>query len=672
MEVYPEEEEGHFVSPYSRNASMEAGQRDSRFSMFCRNSSMGMLMRGSMSFGRHTARRAQKAAVRVRGTFNKKVDKAFTKEVQLRLIPWTLFGIAVGVALGIGVYFANPSDDVIRIIVNTVLALMCGMFILRQTNTGAATLAKLALLFYCLTMGSATALGIMFSVVIKPGSFSGDAIRIEPEEGSPDLTGAIENAETGMLTSFLNIGYVIIPTNIIYAAQSANYLGCMAFATAFSVSLVSFGERSEKMIQLIELTDDVITKLMLHVIYCAPVGIASIIASTIWSANDILMLFKALAVYLAIIMGVLLIHSTITLPAYCLILARRNPLTVFKAASPAIALAFGTSSSVSTMPLLVQSAKKLGIREPVSRFMIPLGTNLSRDGSCVFLAVSAIFLAQVDWILDMQSTSTNVSSKVDWILDMQYTSTNVWSNTIAVVCVDAMLQRAEKKKEEKRLKAAEEEMGEDPQGPATVMMQLVDQDIELGDIAGSSHEQQDWNNGSAIDGVVDDVYNPILMPHRLKSISASHRLHLSPRPSVDASGVFPLPNFNLGHDSDQMACDPAEVPNTTTPSLLSMAFPTAHAFDELTRDTVGGIRHSLRNIGSFTKGYTQIPKHLHARKVNSQIQAPLLTSMNGEEGMTRQTLGNITKDTLRQLRLARGTGPLRRPSAPKTTDEDKH
>lgn len=126
----------------------------------------------------------------------------------------------------------------------------------------------------------------------------------------------------------------------------------------------------------------------------APYGTFALIASAVgkqgWDA------LQAMFWYMIVVLLALAVHFVIVYGGALKVLAKRNPIDVFKAYIPALTVAFSTSSSSATLPVSMEVAqKKLGVPKGISSFVQPLGATINMDGTAIMQGVATIFIAQV-------------------------------------------------------------------------------------------------------------------------------------------------------------------------------------------------------------------------------------------------------------------------------------
>ena len=132
----------------------------------------------------------------------------------------------------------------------------------------------------------------------------------------------------------------------------------------------------------------------------APIGVFALISDTITSVagdnlNNILELLSALGYYmLAVIIG-LILQMTITYTLVLKLFSKMNLKKFYQGIAPAQLLAFSTSSSGATLPVTMERCEEeLGVSEEVSSFVLPLGATINMDGTALYQAVAAVFIAQ--------------------------------------------------------------------------------------------------------------------------------------------------------------------------------------------------------------------------------------------------------------------------------------
>ena len=178
------------------------------------------------------------------------------------------------------------------------------------------------------------------------------------------------------------------------AFAEGNVLAVVVFALLLGVALVKGGERFKRIRQLSTQFFEVMMMMVGWVMKLAPLGIFALLAKLI-STEDISILSR-LAEFAAVVTGTTIFHGAVVLPLLLWIFGRMSPITFFKGTRTALITAFATSSSSATMPLSMKCAQEnLGVRPQTAGFVIPLGTQLNMDGTALYEAAAALFIANL-------------------------------------------------------------------------------------------------------------------------------------------------------------------------------------------------------------------------------------------------------------------------------------
>lgn len=186
-------------------------------------------------------------------------------------------------------------------------------------------------------------------------------------------------------------------------SSGTNVLGlvCVSIITGIFVGQLHRNNRP----QLLTLFTD-ISELTLrvtgYVIKATPIGVAFLILPRIVAVEDAGQLFRSVGFFtLTIIIG-LSIHGLMVLPGIYYLITRKNPYRFIMGMSEALLTAFGTASSTATLPASISCLEeKNKVNRNVVRFVVPIGATINMDGTALYEAVAAIFIAQSrDWDMD--------------------------------------------------------------------------------------------------------------------------------------------------------------------------------------------------------------------------------------------------------------------------------
>lgn len=178
------------------------------------------------------------------------------------------------------------------------------------------------------------------------------------------------------------------------AFAEGNVLAVVVFALFLGVALVQGGTRFSGVKQLSQQFFDIMMLLVGWVMKLAPLGIFALLAKLI--ATEDISILSRLAEFAAVVTGTTIFHGVVILPLLLWIFGRMSPITFFKGTRAALITAFATSSSSATMPLSMKCAQEnLGVRPQTAGFVIPLGTQLNMDGTALYEAAAALFIANL-------------------------------------------------------------------------------------------------------------------------------------------------------------------------------------------------------------------------------------------------------------------------------------
>jgi len=258
--------------------------------------------------------------------------------------------------------------------------------------------------FYILTTVIAVSIGLLIVNITNPGNvFPDDKAAQFAEKFSKNVAAKETSAKQLKSETPLQFLVDIVPSNIVDAmTDNTKMLQVIFFAIIFGIAMVMLPDEKTKPVkQFIDSFNNIILKLIDIIMAMAPYGVFALIASLIVdiageNPEDTLSLFAALGLYsLTVVIGLLVMIFAI----YPLLVKFFTGITYSKFAkkiTPVQLLAFSTSSSAATLPLTMETAEeKLGISNETSSFVLPLGATINMDGTSLYQAVAAIFLAQV-------------------------------------------------------------------------------------------------------------------------------------------------------------------------------------------------------------------------------------------------------------------------------------
>lgn len=253
--------------------------------------------------------------------------------------------------------------------------------------------------FYLFTTVMAVSLGLIMVNLINPGNFLSEDKAMEFRTRYAQKVIDAPSESSGPLQFLVDI----VPDNIIQAMSlNTNMLQVIFFSLLFGLALVLLpSEKAQPAKLLVDSLNEVVMKMVDLIMKMAPLGVFALIASMTTQLagdrlSDTLEIFSTLGMYaLTVVIG-LLIVIFLFYPLLLRLLTGKKAAFFYKAIAPAQLLAFSTSSSAATLPVTMECCEQnLKIPKEVSSFVLPLGATINMDGTSLYQAVAAVFLAQI-------------------------------------------------------------------------------------------------------------------------------------------------------------------------------------------------------------------------------------------------------------------------------------
>ncbi|XP_075531837.1 excitatory amino acid transporter-like [Dermacentor variabilis] len=360
------------------------------------------------------------------------------------LLVLTILGVLLGLLLGFVARLFSYGEDVIMlvsfpgeilmgmlkmlILPLIISSMISGLSMLDPKSSG--KMGSRALVYYFATTIFAAIVGIIMVSVIHPGDPS-----IKEEVGT-----GTEDKKVSTLDAFLDLVRNMFPENLLQACfqqvettyvkekpkprfihpdevlnasntsayvlkrtlqfkDGTNVLGLIVFCIAFGIIAGQMGPDAELMVQFFSSLNEIIMKIVYLVMWYSPFGIMSLIIGKIMSIKDLALTAQQLGLYMLTVIAGLLIHACITLPLIYFLITRKNPVTFFRGMLQAWITALGTASSAATLPVTFRCLEEiLHIDKRVTRFVLPVGATVNMDGTALYEAVAALFIAQMNGI----------------------------------------------------------------------------------------------------------------------------------------------------------------------------------------------------------------------------------------------------------------------------------
>lgn len=278
------------------------------------------------------------------------------------------------------------------IVVSLIVGLSDLKDITKLSKLGGRTVA-----LYLFSTVCAVSIGLVLANLIKPGDYINDESRKSLLENfAGDAAQKIELAEKAKNSGPLQPLVDVVPDNFFKAmTDNASMLQVILFVILLGIGLILIDENKAKpVVDFFKGLNDVILKIIDIIMLGAPIGVFALMAALMVEIPDFSTLNALLIYALTVVIGLALMVFVLY-PTLLMVLAKYAPVKFFKAISPAQLLAFSTSSSAATLPVTMERVTEhVGVDEEVSSFVLPLGATVNMDGTSLYQAVAAVFIAQ--------------------------------------------------------------------------------------------------------------------------------------------------------------------------------------------------------------------------------------------------------------------------------------
>ncbi|CAF1021503.1 unnamed protein product [Rotaria sordida] len=440
------------------------------------------------------------------------------------LLITTIASVIIGIGVGIGLrslkcntdayingcrlnkddigYIEFPGTIFINILKLLILPLIVSSIISSLAQLDAQSCGKMglrSLIYYLATTIIAAIVGIILVLTIRPG-LRGGQVTIKPESKA---------AEGRTVDTILDLIRNLFPDNIVQAAfqttatklivnkivvkgendttynkttynavlekrDGINVLGLLVFCILFGIIISRLKEKTLILKQFFEAMLEVVMQLVRIAMLFSPIGIFFLIVAKILLMDSLSDFAGSLGLYMATVLAGLFIHGFIILPLILFIITRMNVFKYIHGMGQALVTAFGTGSSSATLPITYRCVEEKNHIDPrISRFVLPIGATVNMDGTALYEAVAAIYIAQLNGIpltaaniivttftatlasigaasipsaglvtlvivlnaLGLPSEEVRTIFAVDWLLDRFRTAINVFGDSIGCAVV---------------------------------------------------------------------------------------------------------------------------------------------------------------------------------------------------------------------------------------------
>ena len=239
-----------------------------------------------------------------------------------------------------------------------------------------------SLVFYLATTAAAITLGLIIAIVVGPGKGI-----VAEEVASKEFTPKDPVPLTEVLSN-------LIPSNPVAAFANGEMLQIIFFTVLFAICLLMVGDKTRKIVDGIDVLNDVMMNVVTVVMMFAPIGVFCLIAKTM-SIEGFELIGKMVA-YFSVVVICLLLHGFGTLALLFKTFTGLSLKMFYKKMRPAQLFAFSTASSNATIPVTLRSLeKRIGVDNATASFTVPLGATINMDGTSIMQGVATVFIANV-------------------------------------------------------------------------------------------------------------------------------------------------------------------------------------------------------------------------------------------------------------------------------------
>ncbi|KAL7848309.1 hypothetical protein AOLI_G00230270 [Acnodon oligacanthus] len=436
---------------------------------------------------------------------------------------FTIGAVVIGIMLGFALrpykmsyrevkYFSFPGELLMRMLQMLVLPLLVSSLITGMAALDSRASGKMgmrAVIYYMTTTFIAVFIGIIMVLIIHPGKGSKDEFtqqqkieQVSPADAFLDLIrnmfppnlvqACTQQFKTQYGKRVISVKVIVNESifNLTNATQEisreeiipisgttsgVNALGLVVFSMCFGLIIGNMKEEGQALRDFFDSLNEAIMRLVAIIMWYAPIGILFLIAGKIVEMDDITEMGGQLGMYTVTVIIGLLIHGMIVLPTLYFVLTRKNPFIFITGLLQALITALGTSSSSATLPITFKCLEENNkVDKRVTRFVLPVGATINMDGTALYEALAAIFIAQVNnmdmnfgQIITISITATAASIgaagipqaglvtmvivltsvglptdditliiAVDWFLDRLRTTTNVLGDSIGAGIIE--------------------------------------------------------------------------------------------------------------------------------------------------------------------------------------------------------------------------------------------
>ncbi|MDN9009293.1 cation:dicarboxylate symporter family transporter [Brevibacillus laterosporus] len=388
-----------------------------------------------------------------------------------------LIGLVLGITVG-AIFYNNPviesylkpiGDIFLHLIKMIVVPIVIASLIVGVAGVGdIKKLGKIGgktILYFEIITTIAIVVGLLAANVFKPGIGVNMA-----ELTKTDINKYVQTADQATHHSFIDTFVNIVPTNVFEAMGKGDMLAIIFFSVLFGLGVAAIGEKGKPVLQFFQGVADAMFWVTNQIMKFAPFGVFALIGITVSKfglqslvplAKLMILVYGAMFFFIIVVLGIVARISGIRI------------FTIMKILKDEMLLAYTTASSETVLPKIMEKMEKFGCPKAITSFVVPTGYSFNLDGSTLYQAIAAIFIAQmygmdlslyqqITLMLVLMVTSKGIAgvpgvsfvvllatlgtvgipleglafiAGIDRLLDMARTVVNVIGNALAVVVI---------------------------------------------------------------------------------------------------------------------------------------------------------------------------------------------------------------------------------------------
>ena len=313
---------------------------------------------------------------------------------KLNLAAWIIIGMLAGIAVGfvflkVGGTFTTDYLKPVGTIYINLLKFMVVPVVLFSITKGVIALDDLkkvgsvgikTFIYYICTTAFAVVVGLVVVNCFK-GFF--------PVLDS-SVTSGLEYTATEA-PKIMDVIVNIFPDNLFKPMVETNMLPVIVIAIFFGAGILASGEKGRMASNLVDSLEDVVMKVLMMIIKLTPIGVFCLMADVV--AVNGAKIVGSLAIVIGVAYIAYILHVVIIYSCSVKFLSGMSPIKFFKGISAAMLTAFTTTSSNATLPINIECCNDMGAEPEISSFVLPLGATINMDGTAIYQAVAAVFIA---------------------------------------------------------------------------------------------------------------------------------------------------------------------------------------------------------------------------------------------------------------------------------------